>query len=34
VIFFAFERQTLQVIRILHGSMDFSRHLAGDELKD
>lgn len=34
VIFFAFHGQTRQVIRILHGSMDFSSHLAGEELQD
>lgn len=30
VIFF----QSLQVIRILHGAMDFNRHLADEDLPD
>lgn len=34
VIFFAVQGQTLQIIRILHGSMDFGRHLAGEGLRD
>lgn len=34
VIFFAVYGQTLQVIRILHGSMDFSRHLPGEDQQD
>ena len=31
VIFFSFEGQTLQVIRILHGKMDLSNHLADED---
>jgi len=31
VIFFALQGQTLQVIRILHGSMDFDSHLSGSD---
>ena len=34
VIFFAIQGQTLQVIRILHGAMDFSSHLATEDLPD
>jgi toxin ParE1/3/4 len=33
-IFFTVHGQTLQVIRILHASMDFSRHLADGNLPD
>ena len=28
VIFFSIQAETLQIIRIIHGAMDFSRHLA------
>ncbi|MCA9095962.1 MAG: type II toxin-antitoxin system RelE/ParE family toxin [Planctomycetaceae bacterium] len=31
VIFFSFTDDALQVIRILHGTMDFVRHLPGDD---
>jgi len=31
VIFFAIQGQTLQVIRILHGAMDFGSHLSGED---
>ena len=34
VIFFSIKGQRLQVIRILHGAMDFNRHLADEELSD
>ena len=34
VIFFSIQGQTLQVIRILHGTMDFNRHLADGDLPD
>jgi toxin ParE1/3/4 len=34
VIFFSIKEQTLQVIRILHGAMDFNRHLADKDLPD
>jgi len=34
IIFFAIQGQTLQVIRILHGAMDFGRHLSGKDLQD
>jgi toxin ParE1/3/4 len=34
VIFFALQGQTLQIIRILHGAMDFRIHLASEELPD
>ena len=34
VIFFAVQGQTLQIIRILHGAMDFSTHLASEDLPD
>lgn len=34
VIFFSIKEQTLQVIRILHGAMDFNRHLADEDLPD
>jgi toxin ParE1/3/4 len=34
VIFFAVQEQTLQIIRILHGSMDFSNHLPIEDLLD
>lgn len=32
VIFFSIKGQTLQVIRILHGAMDFNRHLTDEDL--
>jgi toxin ParE1/3/4 len=34
VIFFAVQGQTLQIIRILHGAMDFSNHLPIEDLLD
>jgi toxin ParE1/3/4 len=34
VVFFSIKGQTLQVIRILHGAMDFNRHLADEDLPD
>lgn len=34
VIFFATQGQTLQIIRILHGAMDFSIHLVSGALPD
>jgi len=34
VIFFAVQGQTLQIIRILHGAMDFSSHLTTEDLLD
>jgi toxin ParE1/3/4 len=34
VIFFSINGQTLQVIRILHGAMDFNRHLTDEDLPD
>jgi toxin ParE1/3/4 len=34
VIFFAVQEQTLQIIRILHGAMDFSSHLPTEDLLD
>ena len=34
VIFFAVQGQTLQIIRILHGAMDFGSHLASEDLPD
>ena len=34
VIFVALQGQSLQIIRILHGAMDFSIHLASDALPD
>lgn len=32
VIFFSIKGETLQVIRILHGAMDFNRHLTDEDL--
>ena len=32
VIFFSINGQTLQIIRILHGAMDFGSHLADEDL--
>ena len=32
VIFFSIKGQALQVIRILHGAMDFNNHLTGEDL--
>jgi len=32
--FFAVQDQTLQIIRILHGAMDFSSHLTIGDLPD
>jgi toxin ParE1/3/4 len=34
VIFFSIQGQTLQVIRILHGAMDFNSHLAAEDFPD
>lgn len=34
VIFFSITGRTLQVIRILHGAMDFNSHLADGDLPD
>ncbi len=34
VIFFALQGQTVQIIRILHGAMDFGIHLASEDLPD
>jgi toxin ParE1/3/4 len=34
VIFFAVQGQTLQIIRILHGAMDFSNHLRGENVPE
>ena len=34
VIFFAIRGQTLEIIRILHGAMDFRAHLAGEDSPD
>ena len=34
VIFFTVQGQTLQIIRILHGAMDFSSHLPTEDLLD
>ena len=34
VIFFAIRGQTLEIIRILHGAMDFRNHLESEDLRD
>ena len=34
VIFFAVQGQTVQIIRILHGAMDFSGHLRGENVPE